>query len=396
MSVNNSKNILDNQHYDVVIIGAGIQGAGVAQAAAACGYKTLVIEKFSQAGMGTSCKSSKLIHGGLRYLESGQFKLVKECLTERKILLKNAPELVKLIDFYIPVYKNSLRPPWLIWIGLFIYSLFSLKKFTRLKKNEWSSLDGLKLDNIKTVFKYYDAQTDDQKLTRAVIHCAQKLGATVLYDANFIESSAQQNNHRLSYVKNQQRHYVTCRCIVNCTGPWVNSTQEKISPLLKTPPIELVAGTHIILNKTISRGIYYLEAADKRAVFVMPWKDASTLIGTTERLFTANADSVAPTEEEKNYLLQTYNQYFKASASEENITACFTGLRVLPVSEQSAFNKSRESLIIHNASSPGLVTLIGGKLTAYRASSEEVLHEIKKLLGAPETPRDCDTKKIPL
>jgi len=396
MSVSESKNTLDNQHYDVVIIGAGIQGAGVAQAAAACGYKTLVIEKFPQAGMGTSCKSSKLIHGGLRYLESGQFKLVKECLSEREILLNIAPELVKLVAFYIPVYKNSLRPPWLIWIGLFIYSLFSLKKFTRLKKNEWPSLDGLKLDTIKAVFKYYDAQTDDQKLTRAVIHSAQKLGATILYDADFVKSSAQQNIHHLSYKKNQQLHSVSSRCIVNCTGPWVNSTQVKISPLLKTPPIELVAGAHIIINKAINRGIYYLEAADKRAVFVMPWKNASTLIGTTERLFTADVDNVAATEEEKNYLLQTYNQYFKATASGENITASFAGLRVLPVSEKSAFNKSRESLIIHNASSPGLITLIGGKLTAYRASSEDVLGEIKKLLGTPEKPRNCDTKKIPL
>jgi len=388
--------MVDNQDYDIVIIGAGIQGAGVAQAAAACGYKTLVIEKFPQAGMGTSCKSSKLIHGGLRYLESGQFKLVKECLSERKTLLKNAPELVKLIAFYIPVYKNSLRPAWLIWIGLFIYSIFSLKKFTRLKNNEWPTLDGLKLNNIKAIFKYYDAQTDDQKLTRAVIHSAEKLGAAILYDADFIKSSAQKNTHHLSYKKNQQLHSVNCRCIVNCTGPWVKSTQEKISPLLKTPPIELVAGTHIIINKTISRGVYYLEAADKRAVFVMPWKNDTTLIGTTERVFTEDADNISPTEDEKNYLLQTYNRYFKATASDENITESFAGLRVLPVSDQSAFNKSRESLIIHNASSPGLITLIGGKLTAYRAGSEDVLHQIKKLLGAPENARDGNTRDIPL
>jgi len=388
--------MVDNQDYDIVIIGAGIQGAGVAQAAAACGYKTLVIEKFPQAGMGTSCKSSKLIHGGLRYLESGQFKLVKECLSERKTLLKNAPELVKLIAFYIPVYKNSLRPAWLIWIGLFIYSIFSLKKFTRLKNNEWPTLDGLKLNNIKTIFKYYDAQTDDQKLTRAVIYSAEKLGATILYEADFIKSSSQNNTHHLSYKKNQQLHSVNCRCIVNCTGPWVESTQEKISPLLKTPPIELVAGAHIIINKTISRGIYYLEAADKRAVFVMPWKNDTTLIGTTERIFTEDADNIAPTEDEKKYLLETYNRYFKATASNENITESFAGLRVLPVSDQSAFNKSRESLIIHNASSPGLITLIGGKLTTYRASSEDVLHQIKKLLGAPENARNCNTRDIPL
>jgi len=176
----------EEKNYDIIIIGAGIQGAGVAQAAAAAGYKTLVIEKFSQAGLGTSCKSSKLIHGGLRYLESGQFKLVNECLRERKTLLKNAPHLVKLIPFYIPVYAHSIRPAWLIFTGLCLYSLFSLKPFSIVKKTVWASLDGLNLKNLKIVFKYYDAQTDDKKLTQAVINSAEKLSCEIIYDADFL------------------------------------------------------------------------------------------------------------------------------------------------------------------------------------------------------------------
>jgi len=382
--------------YDIVVIGAGIQGAGVAQAAAACGYKTLVIEKYPQAGLGTSCKSSKLIHGGLRYLESGQFKLVYECLRERKYLLKNAPRLVKLIPFYIPVYANSIRSAWLIWLGLSIYSLFSLKKFSIVNKKDWSSLDGLNLKNLKCIYKYFDAQTDDKELTQAVIMSAEKNGADIFYNTDFKKSYFQKSKHIVTYTQNKKENSTTCRCIVNCTGPWVISTQNKIKPALKTPDIELVAGTHIIVDKPITRGVYYIEAADRRAVFVMPWKEQQTLIGTTERLYSDNPDNITPTESEKLYLLETYNSRFNTQLTTDNIKESFAGLRVLPHNNQSAFNKSRESLIITNEKQPGLITLIGGKLTAYRASSEEVLIKIKEILGPSEKKPPCDTRKIKL
>ncbi|RDH81632.1 MAG: hypothetical protein DIZ80_16310 [endosymbiont of Galathealinum brachiosum] len=386
----------ETPYYDIVIIGAGIQGSGVAQAAAASGYKTLVIEKLPQAGLCTSSKSSKLIHGGLRYLESGQFKLVRECLQERKILLKNAPQLVKLIPFYIPVYSHSIRPAWLIWIGLLIYSLFSLKTFSIVKKKDQHYLDGLKLKNIKTIFKYYDAQTDDKRLTQAVITSAKNMGADVLYDTDFIKSYAEESIHNVSYKSNRQYHNIKCRCLINCTGPWVDSTQDKISPPLKLPDTELVAGTHIIINRPIKQGAYYIEAADKRAVFVMPWKDSQTLIGTTERTHTDDADNLMPTENEVFYLLETYNHYFNEKLTLNDITQSFSGLRVLPVSNTASFNKSRESLIIHNSKTPALITLVGGKLTAYRASSEEVILKIKKLLGDSKNKKHYDTKNIKL
>ncbi len=388
-------------HYDIVIIGAGIQGAGVAQAAAAYGYKTLVIEKFSQAGLGTSCKSSKLIHGGLRYLESKQLKLVRECLQERKILLTNAPQLVKMIPFYLPVYSHSLRPAWLIWIGLLIYSLFSFKPFSIIKKEHWHELDDINTKNLKTVFKYYDAQTDDKQLTRAVIHSAEKFGATTQFDAFFLKSHVVNKLHYLTYLKNDNEINATCQCIINCTGPWISSIQNKISPQLDIPKIDLVAGTHIIINKSTTQGAYYIEAIDKRAVFVIPWKTSHTLIGTTERVYTDIADDIKPTKDEINYLIDTYNRYFKTTISTENIIDSFAGLRVLPSNttpdnQESSFNKPRESLLIHNHEKPALVTLIGGKLTVYRQSAEEVLLQIKLLIGSPEHMHNINTKDINL
>jgi len=382
-------------NYDIIVLGAGIQGAGVAQAAAAQGYKVLVLEKFPDAGMGTSCKSSKLIHGGLRYLETGQFKLVKECLTDRKILLRNAEKLVKLVDFYIPVYKDSLRPAWLIYIGLFIYSFFSFKRFYIINKKDWGSLDGIKTENLKTIFKYYDAQTDDKKLCKAVIKSAIKLNASVEYNANFLHSSQTENTHTVTYKKNNQLHTASSQFIINCSGPWVESTQKNILPALNIPPIELIAGTHIIINRALYCGIYYLEATDKRAVFVMPWKNKTTLVGTTEKHFTGAVDDLQPTAKEKHYLLKTYNQYFNSQATKDNIIDAFSGLRVLPVSPQSAFNKPRESLIIHDLDK-GLISLIGGKLTAYRASSEDVLALVNKKTDKHQNNALYDTKNIKL
>jgi len=362
--------------YDIVVIGAGIQGAGVAQAAAVSGYKTLLIEKKPHAGMGTSCKSSKLIHGGLRYLESGQFGLVKECLQERRRLLKNAPELVKLIPFYIPVYRNNSRPSWMIWLGLSIYTLLSLKPFEIVKKEQWPLLDHLKTENLNSVFKYFDAQTDDQLLTQTVAKSAQSYGAEFIYNANFISSNYQHKLHLINYETEKKAHAIKSKYIINCSGPWVKETQEKIHPKLNLPAIELISGSHIVVNIKTTQGAYYLETNDNRAVFVIPWKEKHTLIGTTETPYTGAADNVVPTKQDIDYLINVYNQNFSSKISTEDIINSFCGLRVLPKDKSSISKKSRESLIIEDRNHPGLITLIGGKLTVYRASSELVISKI--------------------
>lgn len=326
--------------------------------------------------MGTSCKSSKLIHGGLRYLENGQFSLVKECLLERKRLLKNAPELVKLIPFYIPVYRNSSRPSWMIWIGLSIYALFSFKPFEIVKKSQWLLLDHIKTKNLKRVFKYYDAQTDDKLLTQSVAKSAQSYGADFIYNADFISSKFECDFHHISYIKNKKTHFIKSQYVINCSGPWVKETQEKIYPTLNIPSVELISGSHIVIDIKTTQGAYYLETKDKRAVFVIPWKEKYTLIGTTETPYTDTANDVYATEKDIDYLIDVYNQNFNFNISTENIIDTFCGLRVLPKGETSISNKSRDSLIVEDELCPGLITLIGGKLTAYRASAELVISKI--------------------
>ena len=162
--------------FDVIVIGGGIHGAGVLQAAAAAGYSALLIEKSALAS-GTSSRSSKLIHGGLRYLESGQFALVRESLHERAVHLRIAPDLVELKPFFIPVYGQTRRRPWQLKLGLWIYALLggfdASTRFGSVPRREWSELDGLETRGLDAVIRYYDAQTDDAQLTRAVVESAR-------------------------------------------------------------------------------------------------------------------------------------------------------------------------------------------------------------------------------
>ena len=382
--------------YDVVVIGAGIQGAAVAQAASATGYKTLVLEQYSESALCTSSRSSKLIHGGLRYLESAQFTLVRECLVERARLLRNAPHLVKLVPFHIPVYKETKRRPWKITAGLILYSLLSRKPFHRIPKNQWQQLDGLKTEELDAVFSYYDAQTDDAMLTRAVLASAQSLGAEIQFNARFESCQIQAKGCTVDYSLNDQQSSITTRCLVNATGPWVDQIAKRITPDIPQPNVELVQGTHIEIPGQVKRGMYYLEAPqDQRAVFVMPWKD-HLLVGTTEADYQGDPAKVKPLDSEIEYLLSVYNHYFNKTLQPEDAINSFAGLRVLPGGDGKAFSRPRDTLIItDNENQPRVLSLYGGKLTAQRATAEDVMKKLHLTLPERKTATDTRTLRLP-
>ncbi len=366
--------------YDVVIIGAGIQGAAVAQATSAAGYKTLVLEQYSEPALGTSSRSSKLIHGGLRYLESGQFALVRECLVERARLLRNAPHLVRLIPFHIPVYKQTKRRPWKITAGLTLYTLLSRKPFQRIPRNQWHNLDGLKTAGLDAVFSYYDAQTDDAMLTRAVLASAQSLGAEIQFKARFESCQIQSDGCEIEYFVNEQQKSINTRCLVNASGPWVGQIAKQVTPAIPQPVVDLVQGTHIEIPGQVKRGMYYLEAPqDQRAVFVMPWNN-HLLIGTTEADYQGDPAKVVPLDNEIEYLLSVYNHYFNQNQTHKSIIHAFAGLRVLPGDGGRAFSRPRDTLIVSDsAAQPRVLSLYGGKLTAQRATAEDVIKSCKRL-----------------
>lgn len=376
--------------YDLVIIGAGIHGAAIARAASYDGYKVCIIEQYHQAGLATSSRSSKLIHGGLRYLESYQFRLVKECLHERAILLRTAPSLVKLVPFYIPVYKFNKRPAWLISTGLFIYRLLGGGRFRKVPESEWSTLDSLDNKQLKAVFEYHDAITDDKKLTQHVLNDAINQGAEFKADCEFISATLSSDKIQIS-LKNHEN--IKARLLINASGPWVNEVLQKITPQQNALPIDLVQGTHIVIPRTIDKGIYYVEATDQRVIFAIPWQQ-HCLIGTTETPFRDKLENTQPLPEEIEYLLSTWNQYFNDKLTADDIINSFSGLRVLPGSDSSAFNRSRDTLLhTDNADKPKVISIYGGKLTAHRATAESVMHLIhQQLPGHIKT----DTSKLNL
>ncbi|WP_078083132.1 glycerol-3-phosphate dehydrogenase/oxidase [Microbulbifer mangrovi] len=376
--------------YDVLVVGAGIQGAGVAEALTAAGHRVAILEQESVA-YGTSSRSSKLIHGGLRYLESGQFSLVYECLKERRWLLANKPDLVHMVPFLIPVYRHSRRPTWKVRLGLSIYALLaglfsSQARFRSVSLQDYEALCGLNNDDLLAVYRYYDAQTDDAALTREVIQTAVRSGAELICPGSLVGAEVTDKFVRVDYFHKGQLNTLHCRALVNCTGPWVEETNSKCAPSAKLPPLELVAGTHIQVPLKLANKIFYVEAEDGRAVFVMPWQ-GETLVGTTERPYHGDPSEVTPTLEEKAYLLRTLKQYFPETRPLQlnELSDAFAGLRVLPHASSNPFSRSRETMICSdNDKHPRIVAVAGGKLTSYRATARSVVKKLRPMLAAEQ------------
>jgi glycerol-3-phosphate dehydrogenase len=380
------------QNFDICVIGGGIQGAGIAQAAALSGLSVALLEK-SDWGAGTSSKSSKLIHGGLRYLESFEFSLVRESLRERRTLLNIASDIVKPNWFYLPVYKNSQHRPWQLSIGLSLYRLLAGRKnlagFKRLRRAQWNQLEGLNTANLHSVFAYQDAQTDDQMLTRRVAQSAQTHGATLLCPATVISAEKTYKGYSVSLNLKGEKKTIYCRYLVNAAGPWINPVAETITP---TPPmveVDLVQGTHLEFSQQLSDKCFYLEAQqDHRAIFVMPYK-GGTLLGTTEKVFTGNPDQVNPSAEEIEYLLEVVRYHFPHFNHKP--TKAWAGLRVLPSGDKTPFSRSRE---VQYAESDNYLAIYGGKLTCYRATAESAIKKIIKSMGLEKRRKIEDTSKV--
>jgi len=384
------------EHFDVIVVGAGVHGAGVAQAAACHGHSVLVLEKTGLAS-GTSSRSSKLIHGGLRYLEGHDYALVRESLRERAILLRIAPELVRLQPFTIPVYADTSRRPLTLQTGLLLYALLGglnhTSRFRRLPRREWEYLDGLKTQGLQSVFQYQDAQTNDVELTRAVMQSASELGAVLICPAEFLGADIGPQGCEIVYRSGAGEWHCTAAAVVNAAGPWVDCVAERMTP--QPPPVatELVQGAHLVMQDGLTQGCYYLEAPqDRRAVFLLPW-GRHALLGTTEHVYRGDPAAVAVLPEEEHYLLDVLQHYFPQHS--QQIVSRFAGVRVLPTATDSAFRRSRETrLLSDNRRQPRLISIYGGKLTGYRATAEKVMRLLENTL--PSRRAVADTAKLRL
>lgn len=364
------------EKFDVAVIGGGIQGAGVARAAVAAGYRTLLIERDVWASA-TSRGSSKLIHGGLRYLETGQINLVYHSLRERQRLFREQPALVKPVKFYIPIYQYTHRRPWQIRAGLSLYAVLAglqrEARFRQIPHREWHTLGGLDTTGLQAVFQYWDGQTDDAALTRAVVQEAQHAGAQCLTHSELLAARQQDGEFLLDIQTNSDHWQCRTHQIVNAAGPWVNELLQRCTPPPATRAISWVKGSHLVLPPMNLPGIFYLEAPrDQRAVFVMPWQ-GKTLIGTTE--VEVDTPASTPSVMEIDYLLETARHYFPQAPTE--VLTSFAGVRVLPAGTDRPFARARESVIAASNDDATLISIYGGKLTTFRHTAEQVVRLLR-------------------
>ncbi len=382
---------------DILVIGGGIYGCGIAQAVSACGYRTILAEQ-KQLASGTSSQSTKLIHGGLRYLEQFNLKLVYEGLSERERLLVLAPDLVSREWFHIPVYKGSKRPPWMIAAGLLLYFILSggRSRFRWLPKAAWQTrLPELNRQDLRALLAYEDAATDDAALTRAVAASARSFGCDIregvrVERAIFNDLNADGGHWQVILSTGKE---VTAKILVNAAGPWVNRVAAIVTPSPPVMGVELVQGSHLLLDRPCPAFIY-TESLDGRVMFFRPWQ-GKTLAGTTETPFSGDPAEAEPTGSEVADILATYNHYFPARpCSQKDIISTFCGLRVLPQTAATPFGASRETVILCNDDHhPAYLAVYGGKLTTYRKESEKVLRLIRRRLPAPQY---ASTREIPL
>lgn len=362
---------------EAIVIGAGIQGAGVTQALAACGYQVRLVEQADHPAAETSANSSKLIHGGLRYLETAQFSLVRECLKERATLCKIAPHLVHLSPFYIPVYQGQSRSaPW-ITAGLSLYCLLGGGPFKKHKLDKAQSL-GIEGAGLTHLFEYQDAQTDDAALTRAVVASAKSLGALVSLGEKII--NIEQNEHGFQLHSHSGKVF-SAPCVVNATGAYINEVARLCTDLPQIP-IELVQGTHLVLDYPAPEGcIYTASNDDGRPVFLLPWR-GKLMVGTTELSLGCNPYAKGMTYQERAYLMRSAKHCLPALRQQEiAVTETYCGIRVLPSGQKKANKKVRDTQLISTLKTHHqYLAIYGGKLTAYRATAEKVVKTLMPFL----------------
>ncbi|MBA2710554.1 MAG: glycerol-3-phosphate dehydrogenase [Tatlockia sp.] len=371
-----------NQVFDVAVIGGGINGCGVAADAALRGLSVILIEKDDLASK-TSSSSSKLIHGGLRYLEHYDFALVKKALDERQLLLSLAPHLVHPLALVLP-YKRQMRPTWLLRTGFLFYDYLSRKnklpksKLIRRSKQQ-TYFAPLKTEYEKG-FLFYDCKTDDSRLTIANALQAKEFGAEIYTNTELLSAQTVDNLWKLKIQsKSGTTKTITARSVVNATGPWVESI-NKLLAIHTQFKMSLVKGSHIVVPKLYQgEHAYLLQNLDQRIVFIVPYHD-QTMIGTTDVAFSGSLDEVKISKEETEYLCELVSSYFSTTLKPEKIINTWSGVRPLLASESEALSSlSRDySVYYSNAPAPA-VTIYGGKITTYRQSSLEAISQLKAI-----------------
>jgi glycerol-3-phosphate dehydrogenase len=380
---------LANEAFDVAIIGGGITGAGIARDAAMRGLKTVLFER-NDLGSGTSSASSKLVHGGLRYLEHGAVGLVFESVSERHRLRQLAPHLVRPLPFLLPVYRGKPRPLWLTSLALWIYDGLALFRTYRLHETFGAArtlalMPGLADSGLDGSVYYYDCLTDDARLTLETARSAHEAGAWVLpYTQvdDFIVHRGQVGGVIATDRRTGNAHEVRARVVVNATGPWTDRTRGLRGQ--RERMLRPTKGIHIVVPRKrlpVDSAVMLWNPEDRRVAFVIP-AGPSVFVGTTDTDYEGDFDAVRAEGDEVDYLLALVGRYFpETRVSRSDIVGSWAGLRpLIHTPDVSAGAVPREHEI--RVDDDGLITIAGGKLTTYRLMAAEVVDRIGKRLRA--------------
>ena len=384
----------------MLVIGAGINGAGLARDLAMRGLDVLLVDKGDFAS-GTSSASTKLVHGGLRYLENFDFSLVFEACRERAVLQKIASHLVQPLPFFIPVYRGDPRPLWMVRAGLMLYDLLSTFRSVGYHRilsavRALSLAPVLQPQGLRGVARYWDCRMDDARLCLENVIAAAEAGAQV---GNYLEAVALSycggtlSGATLRDLESGREIKVHARCVVNAAGPWLDKVRAldgEYGELLRP-----TRGTHILVPRIgqCAEALYLTAGSDERLFFVIPWGDLS-LIGTTDVDYSDDPDRVMPTRDDIDYLLAESRRHLRdVELGRDDVVAAFAGLRPLIAEDQESASKvSREHRVV--VSSSGLISVGGGKYTTYRAVAEEVADLVVARLGLKDP--GCRTDRVAL
>lgn len=383
---------LANNVFDVLVIGGGITGAGTARDAAMRGLSVALVEKDDFAS-GTSSRSSRLIHGGIRYLEHGQVHMVRESSRERAILLEIAPHLVKRLRFTWPVYKGDRIPRWKLSLGLSMYDrlagyskLWHHEKLDAREVREYEP--SLNPQELTGGASYFDACTDDSRLTLANVLSAREFGAEA---ANYLRAvkvnAGKPNGVRVRDELTSIEFEIRARVVVDATGPWASDARTQKSK-----------GTHIAVARELvgnRDALTVLSPVDGRVMFILP-SGKFTIVGTTDSWTTESPDDVRPSRAEIDYLLRSARAYFPENyLSEDNVTSAWAGLRPLAATHKrgSPSGVSREHRITRDRS--GTIAVSGGKMTTYRSMAAEICDEIQRALRSGKSASTTDKEMLP-
>ena len=372
-----------SQPLDLAILGGGINGAGLAFLAARAGLSVALFEKDDWA-QGTSSRSTKLLHGGIRYLEQGRIGLVRESLREKRSLLADAPHLARPLSFLLPVYRGDRVPPWKLKAGLWLYDLLAGPH--NLQRHEWLTPEeslkrapGLKPQGLLGCGVYWDAQVNDARLVLENVLGARDAGAYCVRESEVVEVQREAQGFRLKIRQPKGTQTITAKCLVDATGPWANRTSRLLTGH-EVQRVRPTRGSHLVVPQVLSRdAVLVMDPGQKRILFVIPWR-GQTLLGTTDVDDSGKPEEAHCTGEEQDYLLAQARRLFPDRPWDPGqVTARFAGLRPLAYSADAhASAVSREDRITLE---DGVVTILGGKLTSYRAMAQKALVQVLHHLG---------------